>query len=46
MRAGVSRKSGSAATSRSTSITHAGPTKRRAGMVSQALSGRSFPVTQ
>src|SRR5580704_10611108 len=27
-------------------MTHAGPTKRAAGMVSQLLSGRSFPVIQ
>ena len=27
-------------------MTAAGPTKRRAGIVSQALSGRSLPVTQ
>ena len=27
-------------------MTHAGPTKRRAGIVSQALSGRSLPVIQ
>ena len=27
-------------------MTHAGPTKRRAGIVSQALAGKSFPVIQ
>ena len=45
-RSGVSRKSGSRATSPVTSITHAGPMNRDAGIVSQALSGRSFPVIQ
>ena len=31
---------------RVTSMTHAGPTKRRGGIVSHALSGRSLPVIQ
>src|SRR5205807_5486129 len=44
--AGVRRKSGFDATSAVTAMTHAGPTSRRTGIVSQALSGRSLPVIQ
>jgi hypothetical protein len=46
MRAGVSRKSALLSTSFDTSMTHAGPTKRRTGIVSHELPLRSLPVTQ
>ena len=43
---GGEQEVGFVSTSRVTSMTHAGPTSRRAGIVSQVLSIRSLPVTQ
>jgi len=46
MRSTVSRKSAFCSTSAVTSMTQAGPTNRRAGIVLQAFCGRSLPVIQ